>query len=607
LTPLLSMLKPGRFEPPLRRVLAVDAGSRCLRLLLLESRFGRLRVLKQDAMDLHEEGLVSPEEVKAHLQAIVEDWGRPPIALALPQHVAVSQCVDLPPGTEGESRKLIEDQTIKFGGVSESAIVYDFVRIPAPNETRHRFWVAFCQEGEIGNRIAQLGLGSEDFREVTPAANALLTAWRVTQAHGTNAVLVHAEAENTTVVIVVEGTGVFAASFPIGGDFFTRAIARLRNCPIEKAEALKRSENLLDGSKRLAGLAEAVDGWVAELKRQLNDWRDRHPGEAGELSEAELFASGGVFDQPGLLDYLNARAGLKLKRWPTDRAPDVILPTTGFEIALGTALQALGQGAQPVSLLPAERRAGWRKRLGRQRLEFASSIVLAAVALALVFGVWQKLSLIRYKEALRIKVNAGIEDAQANRALTAELLDGFDMLQPLFERQQNTLDTLQTLARLQQARSNQTFWFVLLADQQSYFSHPPTLVSTNKATSPAEKVRASTATFTNAAPAKAGCIAELCVPEDPDAARRGQVLSSVVSDLKKDATFARVDLLSEDLRRSLADPKVILPQRHFALALDFATTEFQPPAQPRKPRSPVPGRAAPRPTSPMTTTPVNEP
>ena len=29
------MLKPDRFEPPRRRVLAVDAGSRCLRLLLL--------------------------------------------------------------------------------------------------------------------------------------------------------------------------------------------------------------------------------------------------------------------------------------------------------------------------------------------------------------------------------------------------------------------------------------------------------------------------------------------------------------------------------------------------------------------------------------------
>jgi hypothetical protein len=609
------MLKPGRLEPPLRRVLAVDAGSRCLRLLLLESRFGRVRVLKQDTMDLHEEGLVSPEEVKAHVQAIVEDWGRPPIALALPQHVAVSQCVNLPPGTDGESRKLIEDETVKLIGVSESAIVYDFIRVPAPDETRHRFWVSFCQEGEIRNRITQLGLDGEDFREVTTAANALLTAWRVTHPHGANAVLVHAGAQNTTVVIVVEGTGVFATSFPMGGDFLTRAIARLRNCPVEAAEALKRSENLLEGAGRLAGFAEAVAGWATELKRQLHDWSERHPAarvreqggphEAGKFPGLNLFVSGGVFDQPGLLDYLNAHAALKLNRWPTDNAPDAILPTTGFEIALGTALQAIGQSTQPVSLLPADRRAGWRKRLGRQRLEFASSIVLAAVLLALVFGVWQKLSLIRHKQALQVKVDAGIESAQANRALTAELLDGFDTLRPLFERQQNTTDTLETIARLQQARSNRTFWYVLLADQQSYFSHTPTLTPTNKATSLAEMARARTATSTNASAAKAGYIAELCVPEDSDGARL--VLSSVVNDLKKDPTFARVDLLSEDLRRSLADSKVILPERHFTLALDFATTEFQPPAQPRKPRPLVPGRAMSRPTPPVTTTPGDEP
>ena len=110
------MLKPSRLEPPLRRVLAIDAGSRCLRLLLLESRFARLRVVQQDKIDLREEGLVSPEEVKAQIQTLLEDWGRPSIALALPQHVAVSQIVEVPPAPESEARKLIEEETIKLGG-----------------------------------------------------------------------------------------------------------------------------------------------------------------------------------------------------------------------------------------------------------------------------------------------------------------------------------------------------------------------------------------------------------------------------------------------------------------------------------------------------------
>jgi hypothetical protein len=44
-----------------------------------------------------------------------------------------------------------------------------------------------------------------------------------------------------------------------------------------------------------------------------------------------------------------------------------------------------------------------------------------------------------------------------------------------------------------------------------------------------------------------------------------------------------VDLLSDDLRRNLADPKVIIPDRDFVLALDFAETEFQQALPPRKP------------------------
>ena len=62
------------------------------------------------------------------------------------------------------------------------------------------------------------------------------------------------------------------------------------------------------------------------------------------------------------------------------------------------------------------------------------------------------------------------------------------------------------------------------------------------------------------------------MPEDLDGARR--VLRQIVNDLKRRPLFTKVDLLSDDLRRDLADPQVILPERHFALSLDFAATEF---------------------------------
>lgn len=569
-TPVPTNHKRRGLESPLRRVLAVDAGSRCIRLLLLESRFGKLRVIRQEALDLREEGLIAAEELKTHMQATVAEWGRPPLALALPQDLAVSQIVDLPPVPDAEARQLIEAETVKLGGVSDSVMVYDFIRVPRLTENRQSFWVTFCQEGEIQSRIAQLGLEDQDFREITTVANALLTAWQVAQPGRREVVLVHAGAQNTTLVVVRNGVGVFAVSFSMAGDFFTRAVARLMHSSPEMAEGLQRSTNLLAGEEALPGFAEIVDAWAAELKRQLSEWQGRPFDLTGDW-----IATGGVFDQPGWRDYLARHAGLNFQPWPSNGGPGVLLPAPGFEIALGTALQALGQGQQPASLLPETRRVIWKKRLGRQRMEFLNALLLAACFLALALGIWQKFALLQRKQALIHKVEAGLAVVQETNTQNRDLRKGYEELRPLFERQQGTVDTLQTLALLQSARSNRALWCVLIADQQSYFAQPPPPTTTNKPPVGTGKEEFATwrRDITNASPARPGLIAELCVPEDAEAAR--SALSLVVNYLKKAPVFGRVDLLPEDLRRSLADPKVILPERHFALVLDFATTQFQ--------------------------------
>jgi hypothetical protein len=69
-------------------------------------------------------------------------------------------------------------------------------------------------------------------------------------------------------------------------------------------------------------------------------------------------------------------------------------------------------------------------------------------------------------------------------------------------------------------------------------------------------------------------IAELSVPEDSDASRI--LLSQLVRNLKQQAIFSKVDLLSDDLRRNLANPNVMVSNRDFVLAMDFANSEFQP-------------------------------
>ena len=88
----------------------------------------------------------------------------------------------------------------------------------------------------------------------------------------------------------------------------------------------------------------------------------------------------------------------------------------------------------------------------------------------------------------------------------------------------------------------------------------------------------------------------MSIAEDAEAAR--VALSQLVNQIKEQKVFGRVDLLSEDLRRNLALPAVIVPDRHFALALDFAVTELQQPAPARRN---VPGPADRGPRRPVKT------
>jgi Tfp pilus assembly PilM family ATPase len=589
-----------------RRVLSLDAGGRRLKLLLASREGRRLHILKQQSIDLQEEGLVSPEELKTHVLSVLDEWDRPPLALVLPQHLSISQVIDLPLAPDEEVEKLIHEESVKLSGVSESRIVYDFVRLETSAKNRQKFWLTLCQENDIRERISRLGIEQEDICEITTSANALIAAYRASAPLSSRAIVIHLGAQTTVVVVLIAGQGVFAASFQMGGDFFSRSLARLRNCSEDAADALKRSTNLFAGPDASPEFRAIVDGWITELKGQLNDWFKQKGTQSG-ISSFDLVASGGGFDQPGLLDYVKEKSDLNLQPWPKPAQPEAATPEPGFEVALGAAYQALGLTPQPVSLLPDDYRTGWKKRRTRQRLEFASLALVFVCTLVLALATWHKVSLISRKQTLMAKVQAGQEAVDANRALSTELLNDYEAFRPLFGQQQYTINTLKALALLQQTRSNQSFWYVLVADQRSYFRPPASWISTNKpvrtnAISTAASDTEAAAATTSATP-RPGLIAELCIPEDPEGTRR--VISQLVQDLKQQRLFSKADLLSDDLRQNLAEPKVLIPDRHFVLALDFAEADFQQSLRWKPNSNAPPSRSAPKRQNP-TASPPNE-
>ena len=544
---------PGIPLLPVRRVIAIDPGSHSLKLIVAESFRDQMRILQQKNINLSEEGLLSPEEIGPFVRNALREIGDYPIAVTLPQRIPLSQLVDLSTTGSNGVKQLIEQETLKNRDMHDSPIVYDCVKLPPFGKHQNSFWVTLCKEKDIFAQINRLSLITEDVCEVATGANVLAAAYRLLSSQIGPAVLVDFGASSTLVVIVVEGQPVHAVSFAIGGNLLTETIANQNKCSLEAAENLKRSKHLFSGSDVVSGLLPAIDSWRNEIERIVADWWRENPEVP---SDFPVVLCGGNAPQHGLLEYLNRDRKERFTLWP--RGTEKWSPQ--FAGAYGTALQALRTGRASGSLMPEELRGNWAKQRIHQRILSATFLLLAIVVFLLLAGTGQKLSHARQKRKLLHLAQTALEKNQNTAALQQEAVLAYERLRPVLKRQQQALDTLSTLSLINQTRTNQNLWYVLLTDQQSYFTGH-TAMATNLI--PGSVADAS----------KRGFVAELCINEEGEVRRR--TLRQIVASLKQSSLFSNVDTLPADRRKNLANPKVLLPEHHFALALELAGDEFE--------------------------------
>lgn len=559
-----------------RHQIAVDRGSQRIKLLLTETTPHGLRVRRHRIIDLQEEGLLNEEEVRRELAAAMAELGEHPLALALPQSLCVSQVLDLPIVGEPEIKRLIEGETVSRSEVGEGAVLYDYCRLNAFGRYKHPHWLTISREESVQQHIQRVTVAEADIKEVTPAANALAAAFLAAEPEAAAAVLAELGARHTVVALVWNGQCVAAHNFPKGSEAFTRALAAARECSREEAETLKRAHDFLSVPKPLPGLCEAVDGWFHDLATLLKEWRDANPDLASRFDPCRVVLAGGGARQPGLIEYLNRKPGFEFSAWPAAPGAGGALSSGEFAIALGAALEAARATPRHASLLPARLKTT-RKRL--QQLMAANALGLALLALTAVVlasGLWQKASLVKRKRALMEQADQTYKQARQIEMLAQRRNLEFERLTPLLVHQKRTLDTLAALNALQQARAQTEFWFVLLADHQTY-SRGATLPPTGTNRPPDTNLFA----LLTPPPTKSGLIAELCIPTDNEQALK--TLSDLVAELKRTPAFKNVDALAANERKQLVDPKVLVPDRHYALAIELKEAEWLPPAITNRP------------------------
>jgi Tfp pilus assembly PilM family ATPase len=583
---------------PASRVIGIDPGNRCLKLVLAERCFNRLRFLESVQIECPGWlGEANPKEAAERLASALEELGPYPVALALPQHRTLSQVVDLPPVERSIVARLIQNEVYKLSGLGQSRVAYDHAPLQPFGRHQHAYWISLCQESEVEALAERLGLNPENICGATSSGNALINSYLAQFPDTTATVLVNAGLRSTTVAILLEGQGVHLASFPLGGELFLETIAHALNLSLEEAEQKAMHQNLLQGPEAIPALRTSVDNWLGELMRVFQEWHSEQGVLVPPADAFQFVLTGSMAESPWFAAYLNRTTGRPVfGPWPEREEGVNPIQEGRFAIARGVAAQALGKSRQSAALLPMEARQHWRKQREAQLFQTFTFLLLLFAGLVLGVGAWQKSrEEVRLVAALETAQNAQAR-VRALKELSRQHAENFARLHPLLEREQFTDDLLRSLAWLSSVRTTQSWWYVLFADTHTYMAAPPALESpaaTNILPLVGPLPLPDILPATNRPAAKPGFVAELCIPEEGEALRRS--LSQTVAALQRNPRFKNVDTVPPEQRRALAEPKALLPnpERHFALLLELATNEFLTVPAPATNPPPASGTAAP--------------
>jgi Tfp pilus assembly PilM family ATPase len=553
----------NRFSlPSSRRFLVVDAGSRCLKALLVSMPFGRVLIHGHRVMDLDESNQPGSPGWNRLLQELVDELGTHPLVVTVPQHATDSQVLDLPTADAHSIRDQIQSDIVRLSGLTESAIIYDYGRMEPFAQHTNPYWITHARESEVLSVVGQFGDLQEDIWETASPGNALVSAYRETRPAFPNALLVDIGSSGTVVAVVHAGQGVFVTSFPVGGFLFNEKVRAERGCAPSDAEFAKNTENLLSGANALPALCVLVDQWHGELVRIVEDWLREHPSVTATASQFEVILSGGGAEMPGLRDYLRANSVQSFRSWADLPGVPPIQPAGQFAVAYGLACCLLRRAGPSASLVPEEMRAARKEQAAVQMLQAGVWLLLAITVLVLGFGTWRKERLILETDLRLAQADSVIERARRTSLLKQRLAEEYEEVRPVLARQRKTMAAIQTLGLLTRRPLPTNAWFVLFADADSYYSEPSHPAASNSLPI------VGSARLTNA------FIAEFSTSADASTARVD--LSGMIDGFKQVGIFSKVDILSDDQRRKLVNPAVLVPQGYYALAFTFEDDDVLP-------------------------------
>lgn len=547
-----------------RRLLSIDASGTEWKVVLVECCLEKVRILER--ITSVGAGMAMDDSARQLLvNDTIRDLGSYPLVIVVEGGREVSQVMELDVTEDEEVRRVIEKETLRVGHMGEGGnIVFDYSPLPQEEGAPAPYWVTLGNEAAIEKALVPFSSEGREICEVTSLPNAMIASAQGCGLDDEMSMLVHLGLLKTTFVVVRNNGPHYTSSIPFGLEFMLEKFPGKHtedpSSPLE-TQSIETLDNVATAPVR---------EWLEEIVRTLTDNRESIVPAQFLSGQCKVYVCGEGACVPELIDCLNSFERFDFNPWPKIHPGEDPDQSSRFAVAYGAALLAFKTVPHRASLLPATLRGLWEKALSFRRIQ-QLNLTLVCIVLV-VFGIvlGQKLSLIRHKQEL-ITQTAHVETLLMERAkIKKQLAVQYEQIRPVLELQKKTVDTLKALKAIRETATNKTYWYVLFADQESYFSYPIN-VSTNQTEETNRTV------MTSGGPVDYGFIAELCLTEKGEPMRK--TLTDLVDGLKKRTIFENVDTLSSDRRRFIVNTNVLIQEQHFALSLKLRKNEFEKPTR----------------------------
>ena len=457
-----------------KQSIGLDLGPSSAKLVQLAQRGKTVEVVRQAVFDARREGLLDEAEMFAGTASWLKEMGlaERDVGIGLPQYLATTQVSDFPPNAAGdELREMVNYETVQLAGLSDEAFASDY-HVMAPEYGRKSpVLIGTCRQTAVDERnaaFAEAGLRVCDVAmEGLAAANALFFLHPEVVTDKAPQVVMDIGAETSTLLVVAAGQVLFVGSLLFGASKFDKVLARFAE---SSAAAGSVPNDRTVAAQLEAALQEVNRQLESEIRNSLEHWR---AGERPEISQASIgsfWLCGGGAKLEGLDRALGRSYGCSVTVFGP--ATEDGQPEPQLAVALGLALQSLGQATIPISLCPAP--IQWA-HLRKKRFGYLLTAAVILVALTVFYLVSRARQLERRSQEL----SGEVANLDRCRVLIPKLEENSQLIQhhekmllPIVEKGNRAGRFLKSIDVLAAAQG-ENGWFIYLADELSFEEGKP--------------------------------------------------------------------------------------------------------------------------------------